>query len=61
MVCNGYELASGDRIHRREIAGADFKALGYDTEEMEIASGTCWMRSITARRAWGMAPASTGW
>jgi len=40
MVCNGYELASGSiRIHRRETQARIFKALGYDTEEMEHRFG----------------------
>jgi aspartyl-tRNA synthetase len=40
MVCNGYELASGSiRIHRRELQAQIFKALGYDTAEMEHRFG----------------------
>lgn len=40
LVCNGYELASGSiRIHRRDIQARIFKALGYDTEEMEQRFG----------------------
>jgi aspartyl-tRNA synthetase len=40
MVCNGYELASGSiRIHRRDIQAQIFKALGYETEEMERRFG----------------------
>ncbi len=40
LVCNGYELASGSiRIHRRDVQARIFKALGYDTEEMEHRFG----------------------
>jgi aspartyl-tRNA synthetase len=40
MVCNGYELASGSiRIHRRDVQARIFKALGYETEEMERRFG----------------------
>ncbi len=40
MVCNGYELASGSiRIHRRDLQAQIFRALGYDTEEMERRFG----------------------
>ncbi len=40
MVCNGCELASGSiRIHRRELQAQIFKALGYDTDEMERRFG----------------------
>jgi aspartyl-tRNA synthetase len=40
LVCNGYELASGSiRIHRRDVQARIFRALGYDTEEMEHRFG----------------------
>ena len=40
LVCNSYELASGSiRIYRRELQAQIFKALGYDTAEMERRFG----------------------